>query len=251
MYPVQLKYSKVFPRVILAPLRGLDELNITGEGIGQALILLNALLSAPDSVPLKAEDLTTADRDLLLAAVYRATFGPKVESTISCSACASPFDLDFSLDDLQAHVEVAGVESPIQSMDDGTFRLPSGCHFRLPTGEDELAVMGSSAENAAEMLLQRCLLAGDPASDGDAVQEAMAQVAPILQLEMTAVCPECGEEQAVRFDMQSFLLNRLKNERRRTAWEVHLLASAYRWSHREIVELPRNLRRLYVAFLET
>lgn len=242
-----LKYTPNVRGLGIRELQGKDELTVTGTGTMSALDLINGLLAGNG----KAEDIATADRDCMLAVIYRATYGPKVESIVTCRFCDTKIDLNFSIDDLQKHVQENQTEPVAEALEDGTYRLPSGCRFRLPTGEDELAVANFPAEKAAAMLLERCLIEGDPARDGEQVQEAMAKVAPVLQMEMTALCPECGKEQQLRFDIQSFLLSRLKNERKQTSWEVHRLAFAYKWSHQEILDLPRSLRRLYVGFLET
>lgn len=248
MYPFTLKYFPGNPALVLRPLSGREELAVLDTGIITALNVLDSLI---DHHALKADQITTADRDRILAFLYTLHFGPNIESKINCRFCQKPVDLNFSLDDLRSHIEQQHGSPVAGQLEDGSFELPSGCRFRLPTGSDELALVGFPPASAASMLLRRCIIAGDPGEYGEAAQRAMEEIAPLLQTEMTANCPECGQEQQLRFDIQSFLLNRLKNERQRTAWEVHLLASAYRWSHREIVELPRALRRMYVAFLES
>jgi Cft2 family RNA processing exonuclease len=71
-----------------------------------------------------------------------------------------------------------------------------------------------------------------------------------MNLEMQAICPECAREQNVRFDMQTFLLVRLKKERPRLLYEIHRIASSYHWSQQEILQLPRTLRKQYVELIE-
>jgi hypothetical protein len=97
------------------------------------------------------------------------------------------------------------------------------------------------------MLLQRCIPGPFQKDRSAEIQQAMAQQAPVLLAYMSATCPECGHTQSAHFDMQSFLMARIKNERKRVAAEVHCLAVAYRWSHREILDLPRSLRKTYVS----
>lgn len=254
MTSIILKHTPARPCVFLNEISGRDELIVIDVGTPSALNLLDGLLingAASKDSPLKAEKITTADRDRLLATLYVALYGVTIDSTITCQSCGERFDLDFSLDGLQEHLRDEQNETVADPLEDGTYRLPSGCRFRLPTGEDELAIAGCSGGKAAEMLLERCILEGDPATDGEQVQQAMAQLAPMLQTEMKAICPECGQEQQVLFDIQSFLLNRLKNERKQTSWEIHRLASTYKWSHQEILDLPRSLRRLYVGYIES
>jgi hypothetical protein len=253
--PFHLQFMPGPHAVFIRELCGRDELAVEDLGTVGAIGLLNSLLVNPEAtgtpLKVKAEQMVTADRDRLMAWVYQQTYGPTVPSTVHCQYCSEPFDLDFSLEDLQAHMQPEFEENALERFDDGSFCLANGPRFRLPCGEDEFTVMGLPLDRAEQVLLVRCLLEGNPASDGERVQQAMAQIAPVLQREMKAFCPECGREQPVYFNMQSFLLTRLRSEQKQVAGEVHRLATAYRWSHQEILDLPRRLRRTYVALIES
>src|SRR2546425_195739 len=65
-----------------------------------------------------------------------------------------------------------------------------------------------------------------------------------------ARCPECGRAQAVRFDIQSFLLGSLLADRAPLFGDVHRLARAYGWSRESILALARHERRAYAAFVD-
>jgi hypothetical protein len=77
----------------------------------------------------------------------------------------------------------------------------------------------------------------------------METVAPLLSLDLPTSCPLCGAEQEVPFDLVSFFMAALIRERPLLAREVHYLARAYRWSHTEILSLPRSERRAFVALV--
>lgn len=231
---------------------GRDEQAVAGTGTISAVQLIDSVLVAvPDRVqPPSAIKMVAADRDKVLAALYARAYGPIIETTVRCTRCGLPFDLDFSLKELQASLTVDGRGQGAARQEDGTFLLPSGHRFRLPTGEDELTVIGLSSADGAKVLLGRCLLEGDPESSEEPVQTAMADVAPIFEVELAARCPECGADERIHFDIQSFLLTALEREKSRLAWEVHRLASAYGWSLGEILSLSRSLRRIYVGLVE-
>jgi hypothetical protein len=252
-YPFVLRFTPGQPRVFLRNLCGHDELAVGDVGTMGAVQLLNRLLVdvyGTRAGGLTAEQLVVADRDRLLALVYRYTYGPGIESTVICQSCNVRFDLDFSLDDLLAHQEAEPVTESAEWMENGTLFRINEARFRLPTGEDELAAWGLPARQVEQSLLRRCIREGDPATDGAAVQQAMERIAPLLQVELLAHCPECGKDQALQFDVQSFLLSRLINDQKRVAGEVHRIARAYGWSSGEILNLPRKLRRTYVALIE-
>ena len=238
----------------LRELCGRDEQVIEGTGTVEAIRLIDRLLVAASGAemgPGKAKELTTADRDRLLAAIYRRTYGSRIESTVHCHICDAPFDIDFSLEALLRHLDSETAQIQSEKGSDGVFNLPDGRCFRLPTGEDEYAVLGMATEKAERILLERCLVEGDPTKDPEVLQRAMKELAPVLDLDMEARCPECDQQQTVHFDIQYYLLYMLRQEQKQLALEVHRLATAYGWSLNEILGLPRSMRKTYVKLVES
>jgi hypothetical protein len=237
----------------LREIRGSDEQSVEGAGTVEAIRLLDRLLvstSGTDIGPDRAKELATPDRDRMLATIYISTYGSRVESVVNCSQCDSPFDADFSLEDLIHHVDSEAAQANIEEESSGVYKLPDGRCFRLPTGEDECATLGMSPEEAERFMLNRCILKGDPTEDAQDVQRAMRDIAPILDLDMDARCPECDHQQVVRFDIQYYLLYRLIQGQRQLSLEVHQLARAYGWGLSEILSLPRSVRKIYVQLVE-
>jgi hypothetical protein len=250
---VSLAFTPESPVAGLRHLCGADEQLVDRQDTAFAIHLLNRLLVDEPGLTLKpgaAATLTAADRDRLLAAVYRRAYGPRIASTLTCPACARPFDLDFNLPDLVASLQPA--PEPALEPHNGSyaFTLADARRFRLPTGADELAVSHLPPAAAERELLRRCALSGSPTTDPAAVQAAMAAVAPVIDVEMDARCPECGQSQPVHFDIQSYLLAALAAEQPRLAVEIHQLARAYHWSLPEILGLSRVQRRAFVALIE-
>jgi hypothetical protein len=248
MYPFELQFTPGHRQVLLREICGQDELTVAGYSTADAIRLINGMIDQGQS--LQAGSIATADRDRLLAAVYRQTYGARIESTIHCRYCNALFDVVFSLDDLLQHIQPETDKGTLMQTAEEWYQTAEGYSFRLPTGDDELAVSGLPVDEAVQMLLARCTATGTISGSTTDVQEAMEKVAPLLQKEMLAHCPECSKEQQVSFDMQSFLLARVKNDQRLVALEVHQLAMAYHWSHQEILQIPRSLRRTYAAFIE-
>jgi hypothetical protein len=77
----------------------------------------------------------------------------------------------------------------------------------------------------------------------------MNQIAPPLSGDIETHCPECQRVQHVHFDMQTYFMARMKQERRRVTAEIHCIAMAYKWSHSEILALPRSLRKRYASLI--
>jgi hypothetical protein len=190
--------------------------------------------------------LTVFERDRLLALIYSRSYGERIDSTLKCTACSKPFDISFSLQDLACHSAPAAVSA----VGDGSFRMQGGVRFRLPTGEDEVSVQHLSGPEALRELLRRCVMEAPAELDVAAVQDAMEAVAPVLDIDINTTCPECGVAARVRFDLQSYLLQSIAQDRRRLWRETHVLATSYKWSLQEILGLPREDRRTLVSLIE-
>lgn len=240
--------------VQLRAMCGKDEQAVTGTRSIDAMGLLDRLIQKhPDNgfMASGTAALPVADRDQLLLAVFVDNYGPAIVTTVCCNACECKFEIDFSVTELtdslmQEHAEcVQGKDTTYP------FRIPGGTPFRLPTGEDELAVLGMQPEEAAAELLSRCLPAGAKKNNTTTLQQAMQKTAPLLDAEFEARCPECSGVQWFHFNLQHYLLTSLMNEREKLVAEVHLLAKAYGWGLNEILELPRKIRKSHVALAET
>ena len=252
-YCISLKYASAGDFVYLRELTGRDELSVSETGTIGAIQLLDRLLADGHEtalIPGQADEIATADRDWLLAEIYKRAYGTKIESTISCTTCSSFIDLNFNLDDLLAFIQSKTPEISVREADKGIFELHDGSRFRLPRGKDEFAILGLSPDKAEKTLLERCLV--QASSNRDTEQQlltVMGQFAPVIETEMAAQCPDCGEQQTIYFNIQSFLLSALMRERKRIMMEIHRLAMAYHWHHNEILNLTRSLRRMYLSFI--
>jgi hypothetical protein len=247
---IGLTYWSGAPSVGVRELTGQDEQLIADTSTRTAVRLLSRVIEAtPDW---QAEDLTASDRDRLLGAIYRRGFGSRIESTQTCMECGSPFDLSLSLDELTQALERAARASNIRRLDDGSFETQSGVRFRLPTAREEIAVAeNASAEVAAQRLAEWSILEAPPGVNAiAAVEEAVEEVAPVVDIDITTACPECGASQVLRFDLQFYVLQAILQERLQLLREMHRIASAYGWSHQEILDLRRSERRGLVDLID-
>jgi hypothetical protein len=137
--------------------------------------------------------------------------------------------------------------------------------FRLPNGADQEVISPLVSENEARaltMLLGRCIKSiGAFKNPGDElisrlsplarmeIERQMATVAPLVELNLGANCPECNREFSVPFDLQEFFFGELKTSLDLLYREVHYLAYHYHWSEREIMDMPREKRRRYIEVL--
>jgi len=239
-------------KVYLRELSGNDELSS-----GSATELIDALLVDRPGAAARAGDtakLTLAETDRVLAAIYHSLYGDEVESHVSCSACGSSYALSFTIADFWDAVTeaTAADEKLLEELDgpdgQGAYQLGT-LRFRLPTGEDLAEVAALDQENAAAALRARCVLQEDPRYTDETLDRVMALAGPTLDTDVDGVCPNCGAEQALPFRMDEFLFAALWRESALLTREVHELARAYRWSRREILEMPRRERRQHAGLV--
>ena len=257
MDQVQLNGAAGGGWAFLREITGAEEQSVTSTTTADAIRLLAGLLVDIQPGSLRPEELGglhAADRDQMLAEIYRRIYGQRVESTVDCGICGEVFDLDFSLPTLLRSLHSAELPEPVEQLDDGSYVLADGLRFRLPGAEDEYAVMGLAPGVAESELLQRCIQdlpeGVDPDESAERIQAVMESLAPIVDLELDARCPECGKDQQVHFDLQNFLLSSLCAERGKLMAEIHSLASSYGWSLTDILNLPRSQRRSLAALIE-
>lgn len=206
---------------------GHDELRLDGIDTRNAVALLERVVDESLQRQGGVWALGVSDRDALLAALHRLCWGDRILADVRCQACGQRFDLSFTLSALQ------------RALYDARPPLPEP--WQVPTASDELeaAALGDQASMLSD-LASRC---GVELAEMEAAALALEQAAPILDLELQARCPECGEGQNVGFDLQSFVLKRLLAERHLLLDEIHILADRYGWSLHEILGLDRSTRR--------
>ncbi|MEM7035886.1 MAG: hypothetical protein AAF570_02830 [Bacteroidota bacterium] len=151
-YFQSLLFTPGYDRICLRELTGQVEQMVEGTHAREAIRLVDRLLVKDLQVENGLQDaahLSSADRDRVLAGIFQRTYGDKIASTMNCSACGEPFDLDFSLMALVSHHYGHGQAYPAMPDTEGQWTTPEGLTFRLPTGKDELAVLSMKAEDAA------------------------------------------------------------------------------------------------------
>lgn len=236
------------PRAVyLRELSGYDELCDDS-----ATSLIDRLLvEQPGSAVLTgaARHLTLSDTDRVLTAIYRTLYGDEAECHVTCATCSRVYSMSFTLTALWEHVTQTGPEDePIfrdlrGPDDDGVYRL-GRLRFRLPTPNDL-----AQAPASEQALRARCVIEEDAACSEETLDRALALVGPTLDADIDSICSECGAEHAIPFRIDEFLLAALARERTLLTREIHEIARSYRWSRREILEIPRRERRQYAALV--
>lgn len=273
--------GRVHREAELRPLTGRDEelLATVGEGASPAALVTEVLSRAVarigDVRPVTEEvarRLLVADRHYLLLKLREATFGDRVEGTLTCpwKGCGARVDIDFSLADvpITRRDEIAATYrlrlSPAAAVEEQDGRRCRWIGFRLPNGGDQEVVaphLAGGGARALTLLLERCVTEAETAGEladfvarlspraRQEIEREMEARAPAVGLEMDVECRDCGRPFTAPFQLQDFFFGELRTSRDLLYRQVHYLAYHYHWSEAEILEMPRDKRRGYIEIL--
>jgi hypothetical protein len=197
---------------------------------------------------------TLGRRDAAFARIFRTLYGELLEATIRCSACDALLEFETTIGALfDASADDVREPGPFCIRHDG-YELTLA-----PLCAGNLARLPRSPAQAVESVLRRCIIAarrgdravdvgGLPAAVRAAVSAALRAADPRGETLIALAC-ECGAENSVVFEMGTFLFDALDRSAAQSLADVHVLASAYGWTERDIFALPERRRRRYLELL--
>ena len=230
------------------------EIGAAQHPLDRALTILAA--AEPDQARRELARLPSGRRDERLLGVYARTFGSHVAGQGRCPKCAGR--VEFSLEARTLLSISAGdvAEAPLEVASEGFAVM-----YRLPDSFDlaEIARLSDVGE-ARQRLIERCILqatrdgaevALDRVPDGVValVAEQMATRDPLAEIELALVCPTCGNQWQLFFDIAAFLWLKIEMQARRLLREVHALARAYGWREADILALSPGRRQAYLEMV--
>src|ERR1041384_1503137 len=239
----------------MRPLSAAQLLAAWERGLGEtrwrrALPLLAA--SSSDSTEGVAV-LSVGERDRRLLQLREWVFGSELGSVANCESCGER---------LEWTVDTASLLAAPASLTEGAFTSDDyEIAFRLPNTLD-LEVVGQTtdADVARAALLARCVTSASrgvvpvgpdelPETVTDALAEKMAEIDPQADVQMDLTCPACEHRWQALFDIESFFWTELQSWAQRILSEVHLLACAYGWREKDILELSAFRRQFYLSLV--
>ncbi|MBN1203767.1 MAG: hypothetical protein JXB05_02440 [Myxococcaceae bacterium] len=163
--------------------------------------------------------LLVAQRDEALLQLRRLSLGDTVQTQARCPACRAVVEVDFPLSRIPLPSTAAPARVEVALEEGGRAVM------RLPTAGDQEALLDAALKTEAERrtwLLSRVLLRlGDsegPFSEEStrglstptraALERALEEALPDLDLSMSTGCPECGHAFSAPFDVPAFFLPR-------------------------------------------
>jgi len=196
--------------------------------------------------------LPLSERDSLVLALRRATFGDALPGKSNCPRCDETVEFTLRCSELapQAKPQLKQVER------DGyraTIR---------PLNSFDLAASANAAtlREARDLLLERCV-AGVSYNDESieakrlpeeiqhAISEIVAETDPQAEILINLNCPECRHQWQILLDIGHFFWLEINSRAQHLLMEVHLLAKAYGWTEEEILKLSSCRRSAYLQMV--
>jgi hypothetical protein len=213
-----------------------------GSRPARVTAVLSAVYDTLDGQPAAglADRLASGTRAWLLARAAAAR-GAGGWYQAECAACALPFDFPLALADLPRGEPGPGFPVAAAATSRGLRR------FEVPNGGHEAALRKGDGKARLAGLLSL----DDPEdwapADLDAIEAAVDAASPDIADEVSCICPACGSDTRARVDP----LEAFSASTETLFSEVHLLARAYGWRERVILELPSDRRRTYARMIRT
>jgi hypothetical protein len=221
--------------------------------IERALLLL--FMAMPESKPLELSKLPIGRRDALLLQMLERHFGTQLAARVTCPSCEMELELEIRTKDLKygdlPQAEVTG-RINIEGYN---------IAFRLPDSQDLQAASKCSAiESAGIMLIGRCII--QATKDGkqipfedippfilEEISNRMGEMDPQANIQINLICPSCEHKWSSRFDVALFLWTLIDALARCSLREVHILATSYGWTEKDILGMSRQRRSAYMEIL--
>jgi hypothetical protein len=217
-----------------------------------------ARLALPSLSPAEVAELSTGQIDRALLELRRRVIGPTQDATANCPACAERVEFSFPLEMVLNAQSDAAADNQNHRVHAGAY----ACEFRLIRPDDlEAAAATGSVARAKECLVTRCVTRVSvdgveqalplalPADVIARLAEALGEADPLADLRFDLRCPACDHRWSARFDALNCLWQEIESFGWRMLEHVHVLASAYGWSERDILELAPARRAFYLSCL--
>ena len=240
-----------------------DMLNIWERGryqrpVDRALILLAA--THPGQPQKALAELSIGQRDAMLFALRKESFGTELDSHAECPGCGEQLEFTVSIHELLVQQELCEQSQALGfELEVDEYRI----RFRLLNSMDLIAIGGmTDEEQARDCLLERCIV--EATHRGEPVQQAslpkkvitpmlkrMLKFDPQAETLLDICCPSCGHQWQAQFDINEFLWIELANQAKRLLREVYTLSRAFCWSEADILSMSTTRRQSYLELLAT
>ncbi len=203
---------------------------------------LSGLLIACEGAEAIAAD-TLGTRNQRLLRLHRALVGGALEARVTCAHCAAESEFALPADAILAAPRPAP---------DAVARMRCGGRtvvVRMPRMAD---IESSSGADLRLAVIERCRIGTGPAIPDEAVAKfgrRFEALDPAANIVVNIACSGCARPIAASVDVASFVARDLDRVLDGLIRDIDVIASSYGWSELEILALPPERRRRYVAMI--
>ncbi|MEA3479568.1 MAG: hypothetical protein U9R60_15400 [Bacteroidota bacterium] len=205
-------------------------------------------------------DLTIGKRIECVLAIVMSGRASRLPIHLRClnQTCQEPMEIEFSLEEMAALQYRSDDAYPFVIQIDSR-----NLQFRKPTGSDQLEWLKGSFpdEDAAIKRMIQTLLCNDEKAGSDheflipdewvkTIDEAMAEIDPLVNFSLTIYCPHCDEDGLYTINLEESLLHELHKAQKNLIATIHRLAAHYHWSEQQVLSIPPWRRFHYLALIE-
>lgn len=235
-----------------------DLLSVWEYGFNHSLIETNLYLLYlvyPDFDLNRLASMTIGERDARLIEVRRNLFGPIFNNISNCSVCGQKVEWETTADEIQ--IQKSNTENPRSS-----FELKYKeylIRFRLPNSYDVLELLeDATINNKAQKLIRSCIIESIPSLEPNQkipvdlenqINHKMEEYDPQANVLMNLTCPECKNKWDVIFDITQYIWAEINDWAIRLMQDVHILASTFGWSEKDILDMSRHRRNIYISMI--
>ncbi len=221
--------------------------------IDQALSVLRMVM--PDHSRNDLAALPLGQRDSLLLALRKITFGDTLAGQNDCPHCNETVEFELSCSTLGQDFVEPGQKTV--SQDGYTFQIRPLNSFDLAAAADE-----ATLQRARDLLLQRCSfnvhyqgkaidLDKLPKEIEKTLSKTMLAADPQAEKLLNLTCPSCRHHWHSMLEIGHILWLEITARAQRLLMEVHLLARTYGWGETEILNLSPARRAAYLQMVAT
>ena len=213
--------------------------------------------ASPDESTYQLTQLTLGQTNRRLLDLREQIFGSHLSASSTCPNCQARFEFELTTDLLRQLDQDRPINSEFDLTSD-RYRL----RFRVINLADLNSASATHSVSAARaQLVQRCVvtaakgkkrLSAEQLPDEviSALAARLSECDPEAELLCKLVCPACGFEFDLPFDLGAFFCAEIDAEAQRLLREVHALACGYGWSEAEILEMAAPRRQFYLDMLD-
>lgn len=219
--------------------------------IDQALSILQLVMPEHNRDELAA--LPLGQRDTLLLALRRATFGESLPGTSHCPECGEAVEFELSCSALATNVPEPQHKHISRDGYSMTIRPLNSFDLAAAAGE-------TTVQQARNLLVRRCVVEARyqgkmigpetlPQEIKNGITETALIADPQAEMLLDLNCPACQHHWHNILDIGHILWLEISTRAQRLLLDVHLLAKAYGWTESEILKLSPTRRATYLQMV--